>query len=111
MWYDYMCKFCSHKLIDCYQNIRDKPYTKCDACGEHGLERIIYSPTVFCKGEPTTLGQLAEQNSKKMGKYQLEEKSLKDKEDKKGALSEARKELKKMGGMSDEQKRRYIENG
>jgi DNA-directed RNA polymerase subunit RPC12/RpoP len=111
MFYDYMCKYCSNKIIDCQQSIHEKPYTKCEACGEHGLERIIYPPTVFCHVEITTVGQLAEKNSKKMGKYGLEEKVLKDKESKKGALSEARKELKKLGGMTDEQKRRYIENG
>lgn len=112
MWYDYRCKCCGNKIIDCYQSIHDKPYTECDVCGKHGLERIIYSPTVFCKGEPTTLGQLAEKNAKSMGKTLVQEKEGKNKAGKKDALREAKTELnRKINKMSESQRQRYIENG
>jgi len=64
------------------------------------------------RGEPTTMGQLAERNSAKMGKSQVQEKRLQDKESKKQALSEAKKEMNsKISRMNSTQKTRYIENG
>jgi hypothetical protein len=47
-----------------------------------------------------------------MGKSQVQEKRLQDKESKKQALSEAKKEMNsKINKMNSSQKRRYIENG
>jgi hypothetical protein len=58
------------------------------------------------------MGQLAERNSAKMGKSQVQEKRLQDKESKKQALSEAKKEMNsKISRMNSIQKTRYIENG
>lgn len=110
--YDYECSACGHKMEDIYQNINDKPLKKCNKCKKYELERVIFAPHVFVKGEPTTMGQLAERNSVKMGKSQVQEKMLQDKESKKNALKEAKKEMhSKINKMNSTQKRRYIDNG
>lgn len=109
--YDYECSSCGNKIVDVYQQFSDKPLKKCKNCKKHTLERVVFIPHVFVRGEATTMGQLAERNSKKMGNSLVQEKSLKEKEDKKQALSEAKKEMKTIGRMSEHQKRRYIEDG
>ena len=110
--YDYECSACGHKIEDVYQDIKDSPLKKCGNCKKHKLERVIFAPHVFVRGEPTTMGQLAERNSAKMGKSQVQEKRLQDKESKKQALSEAKKEMNsKISRMNSTQKTRYIENG
>lgn len=51
------------------QSIKDTHrYKKCQACGKFRLERVMYPPTFFVKREPTTIGQLAERDNKKLGK-------------------------------------------
>lgn len=110
--YDYLCKNCDAELKDVRQSIKDRPLTACDVCKTHGLERVIFPPQVFVRGEASTIGQLAERNSKKIGKYEAQERSLKDKDLKKKALGEAKKEMRsKLNSMSESQKQRYIEDG
>ncbi len=112
MRYDYVCKTCNHEMYDVVQSVKDKPLKRCPECKKHTLERVISAPTVFFKGEPTTLGQLAEKNAKSMGKTLIEEKEGKNKVGKKDALREAKTELnRKINKMSESQRQRYIENG
>lgn len=110
--YDYECTNCNHKITDIYQSIKSDALIECDKCKKDTLIRIIYCPYISVKGEAKTIGQLAERNTKKMGKTLVQEKSLKDKESKKQALSEAKKEMNsKIGSMTEAQKKRYIEDG
>jgi len=110
--YDYRCENCNYELNDIYQSFQDKPLKKCKNCKKMTLHRVVFSPHVYVRGEPTTMGQLAERNSKKMGKTQVEEMSKKDKESKQSALKEAKNEMRsKINKMNNSQKRSYIENG
>ena len=110
--YDYECENCGFQLNDVYQSMSDKPLSRCKNCKKNKLKRVIFSPHVFVRGDPTTMGQLAERNSEKMGKSQVQEMTHKDKESKKSALSEAKNEMRsKIGSMNESQKRRYIEDG
>ena len=49
-----------------------RSYSPC-VCGSSDLSQIFYPPTVFVKGEATTLGQLSERNMKKLGRYELDD--------------------------------------
>lgn len=110
--YDYECENCGFQLNDVYQSMSDKPLSRCKNCKKNKLKRVIFSPHVFVRGEPTTMGQLAERNSEKMGKSQVQDLTLKDKDSKRTALSEAKNEMRsKIHSMNDAQKRRYIEDG
>lgn len=110
--YDYECDECGFKINDVYQSMTDKPLAHCKNCKKNKLRRVIFSPHVFVRGEPTTMGQLAERNSQKIGKSKVDEMTLKDKENKKESLAEAKKEMRsKINSMNQNQKERYIENG
>lgn len=59
------------------QSIKDKHrYKKCPACERFSLERVIFPSDFFIK-DVKTLGQLAEQNNKKLGTYGLQAKERK----------------------------------
>ena len=112
MLYDYKCSDCDHQMVDVQQSINDKPLVKCEKCGRNTLERVLFAPTVFVKQEATTIGQLSERNAKKLGKREVQERTLRDKDSKKTAMQEARKEMhSKINGMNDSQRRRFVENG
>ena len=107
--YDYVCANCDHTIEDVHQSIKDKPLVKCPQCGRMSLERVIYGGDIFVKGEATTIGQLADRNTKKMGKYELESKQRVD--NKKSELSDKQKLHRKINSMNSEQKRKWIMEG
>lgn len=72
---------CETKDCDCEfeveQSIKEPRFKKCPECQNDSLERVLYSPIAFVKSginDDTTLGKLAEHNTAKMGKYELQEK-------------------------------------
>ena len=69
--YDYSCRSCG-KVFEQTHGFNDSP-SPC-VCGSSDLSIIIHPPTVFVKGEATTIGQLSERNTKQMGRYELEDK-------------------------------------
>lgn len=78
MLYDYECTNCNHVMEDVKQSIHDKPLKKCPKCGHNSLERIIYGGIGFTiSKEPTTIGQLADQNFKDNRTKILEEQAKK----------------------------------
>ena len=107
--YDYVCSSCGHTLEDVSQSIKDKPLVKCEQCGEMALERVIYGGQIFVRREATTIGQLSDRNTKKMGKYELESKRQQD--NIKRERSEKQKLHKKINSMDDSQKRKWIMEG
>ena len=70
--YDYLCNDCGCE----FERIHGfgKTPDPCE-CGSSNIKIVInQAPAAFVKGEPTTLGQLAESNTKNMGRYELEDK-------------------------------------
>ena len=64
--YDYGCNHCGFLWEDVTQSINDTPKKKCPKCSKMTLDRLISGGIhIFTRGEATTLGQLAEQNTKK----------------------------------------------
>lgn len=110
--YDYGCNHCGFLWDDVVQSINDSPKKKCPKCSKMTLERLISGGLQpFVRGEATTLGQLAEQNTKKMGRYELQEKRAKNKEDTDAGLKRHQEEIKLIGKMNETQKERYVDNG
>ena len=107
--YDYVCSNCQHEIEDVQQSIKDKPLVKCDQCGHMALERIIYGGDIFVRREATTIGQLADRNTKKMGKYEVESKQKED--NMKQKSSDKQKLHKKINSMDHTQKRKWIMEG
>lgn len=71
------CTNCSHEF-EYQKSIKDKFNNICPECGLETLERVIDAPPIGFVNEGindrTTLGKLAEINTKSMGKYELQEK-------------------------------------
>lgn len=76
MIYTYKCK--KHGQFDLFRYMKDhqdnEPCPKCKKL----CNQVFYSPPAIVIKEPSTLGSLAERNTKKMGKYELQERSRKD---------------------------------
>ena len=61
-----MCKNCGHELKDVLQSIKDDPLTFCEQCGEHSLSRVIFGGRAAFVENVSTIGQLADKNTKKI---------------------------------------------
>lgn len=124
--YNYLCNKCNEKF-EIIRSIKDNRQILCTKCNSKSVEIIIDGglPPII-KGEPTTLGQLAEKNSKKMGKYKVEEKTRQHKEAKRAASKRIMEEKgiqerntpiygkvdhNKLNRMTKEQKEKYILKG
>lgn len=87
--YEYLCDNCKNNF-EIEQSIKDKPLNICDKCQSSEIHRVIHaSSTVFVDQGPKKLSQLAERNTKKMGKYQVEDKRLAHKQSEEMARHEA----------------------
>ena len=72
--YDFECEPCAY-----YTEIRqgpDDPDTKeCPLCEQQTLKKVfINAPSISVIGEPSTVRHLADRNTKKMGRYEIEDK-------------------------------------
>jgi putative FmdB family regulatory protein len=72
--YHYICKneSCNDEF-ETQQSMKSSPLISCDVCGEETLERVIHAATAFVKGDPKTIGLLAERNTNKMSASQRSE--------------------------------------
>lgn len=95
--YEYECKKCEF-TFEIQQKHDEESLKKCPKCNTKNLYRIITGGvyTIVCK-EPTTLGHLAEKNTKALGKEQVQRLEEKRAEDKIKAKRQAFDELKKAG--------------
>ena len=76
--YDYLCNECGCEFEQ-FHGFNKTP-EPCE-CGSSDIKIVInQAPMGFVKGEPTTLGQLAESNTKNMGSYELSEKRARQEE-------------------------------
>ena len=87
--YDYQCK-CGHseELLFSFSEFAKNKKIKCPACSKKTLKVIISADSLVVKNQPLirdckTVGQLAEQNVKKKGKYWAEDMDRKSKPSKK----------------------------
>jgi putative FmdB family regulatory protein len=111
--YDFECEPCAY-YTEIFQNINDSNIHQCPICEQQTLKKVFISPPMgFVRGEATTIGQLADRNTQKMGKIELEEKKLRDKINT-GITQEQkqRREMhQKIASMTPEQKVKYIQTG
>lgn len=116
--YVYNCENCQTSF-EVKQSLKDDPLTKCESCGKESLYKSIQS--CFIVGEPVTVGQLAERNTKKMGKYHLEKLRKDHAESGQAAADQAYADVgkkrinnelaKKLAKATPEQKKKYIHEG
>ena len=109
--YDYECSECGY-YKEVFQKFSEKPLVRCPKCKKHKFRRVILSaPHISVKGEPTTIQHLADRNTQKLGKYELESKMQADNMDKVKKDREANQLRNNINKMTPSQKKKYIEKG
>ena len=129
--YDFQCGKCGkvHEIFRRFSDgLPEKMKDMDDPCchGNVKVSQLFSVPGVAVKAEARTLGQLAEKNSKNMGKSKVEEISEKYRTKKKDAImlkegmsvdrkgpvdKKSMDRINKINNMSDTQKKRFIEKG
>lgn len=117
MLYDYVCAECHNEMIDVHQSIKDDALVTCPKCGQDALQRVVYGGLGAFVKDIKTIGQLADNNWKKLGHYKRSEEEAKAKQkeqEQQGSSvlsafgSASKKEINKM---TPEQKKKYIITG
>lgn len=131
--YEYECEKCKIRF-EISHSIKQPPLEDCPKCkAVKSLERLISEPFMIIDKTPKTLGSIADKNTRKMGKYELEEKQHEHKErrtkakeraiqetlgtnvlntsNKKSKLTKDEQHLKKLTKLTKEQQIKYIEKG
>jgi putative FmdB family regulatory protein len=112
--YEYQCEECDHNF-EIEQGVKAKSKKKCPECGKNSLERLIFSPVVSIKGRINTVGQLAEANTKKLGRYAHDrlnkEKILSGQLQHEKEIKEKKDLNRKLNAMSNKAKEKYIKTG
>ena len=108
MRYDYECQRCG--IFEHCQAMGSDALAQCPVCS--GLVERLISGGIHAsvRQEATTLGQLAEKNSKALGKSKMEELHPPKKEEV-SATGLTRETFRKISKMSPERKKRYILEG
>jgi len=109
--YDFECEKCAY-YTEIKQRMEESSVYECPHCGDLTLKKVfINPPAMFVRGDPHTIGQMADRNTSKMGKYELQDKQAQDgannnkEEIKKGELH------KKINAMTPAGKLKWIQNG
>lgn len=88
MKYLYRCE--QEKCIwefEAFHSMKQAFLKECPKCGQNSLAPVIHAAKVFVKGEPQTLGAIAEQNNARLGRNECEER---------WAIADANKEVAKL---------------
>lgn len=76
----YICDACGHHMVVEHDSIHEPLKKKCPECKKLKLYQDLTGQHAFVYQEPKTLGHLAERNTERMGKYDLEMRRKKDEE-------------------------------
>mgnify|MGYP003128221058 CR=1 FL=1 len=109
--YDFECSACAY-YTEIVQKHNDPSVYECPHCNEESLRKIfINPPAMFVRGEPSTIGQLADRNTEKMGRYEMSDRKEKDGINKSREGQERRDMHKKINSMTETQKLKWIRDG
>lgn len=85
----YQCEACDDKFAEIGKRVGYKIKKKCPSCKKMALDTYTVGNISFFVKDVTTLGQLAEKDNKKLGKYGVEDKIRALENSKKEAQDEA----------------------
>ena len=109
--YDFECEPCAY-YTEIRQGPNDPDTHACPLCEQETLKKVfINAPSISVIGEPSTIGHLADRNTKKMGRYEIEDKNAKNNinQDKDAIKTKALR--RKINSMTQEQKVKWIKEG
>jgi len=119
--YQYECEKCNF-TFDIKQLFEEKSLLICPLCKEKALYRVINPVQFFVRGEPTTVQQLADKNTRNMGTYEYQDRVHTESAGRKDFAKFASGDKSPVPGMSPEkygklvnatpeQTRKYIDTG
>ena len=109
--YHYKCSNCPEDF-ETFHSIKEPLRKVCPSCKKETLGVVLDGPPdIMSKGEIRTIGQLAEANTKAMGKEQLQKRMEEDGTIQKLKDRERMQEARKIASLSPEKKIKYIETG
>lgn len=109
MLYDYGCHHCGEILEDIKQSIHDEALVQCPSCGKNSLERVPYGGLGAFVKDAKTIGQLADKNWSKLGRYKQSE--IEETNKNKTNNITINNQRNKINKMTHEQKTKYIITG
>ncbi|SVA81301.1 uncharacterized protein METZ01_LOCUS134155 [marine metagenome] len=112
--YDFECEPCAY-YTEIRQPMSEPSFLECPICGQETLKKVfINAPQAFVRGEPTSIGQLAERNWDNMGYYEKTDRTIKD-QIKKGGMTDEQKEKRnqhqKIMSMTPDQQMKWVREG
>jgi len=109
--YDFECEPCAY-YTEIRQGPDDPDVQDCPLCEKRTLRKVfINAPAISVIGEPTTVKHLADRNTKKMGKYEIEAKNAENNSDQYKEARKSREQRRKINSMTQEQKIKWIKEG
>lgn len=111
--YDFECEACAY-YTEIKQGFDGPSEHECPCCGKMTLVKVfINPPSIMVRGEPKTIGQLADKNTSKMGKYELDDKNSQNKiHQRKNTPEYKRQQInRRINAMSQQEKINWIKNG
>tara|TARA_Y100001949_G_scaffold171420_1_gene173869 strand:- start:59 stop:400 length:342 start_codon:yes stop_codon:yes gene_type:complete len=109
--YDFECSKCAY-YTEIKQRMEDPSVYECPHCEDRTLVKVfINAPSMFFRGDPHTIGQLADRNTQQMGTYELEDKQNQHGMNKKKEEIKKREAHKRINGMTPERKLKWIQTG
>ena len=109
--YDFECKNC--KYYDEVKQAHDAPsILECPCCNKKTLRKVfINPPAVSIRGEPNTIAQLADKNTRNMGHYEKQDRAAKDIKKNDTEAEQRRSTNRKINGMTPKEKVKWIKEG
>jgi len=109
--YDFECEPCAY-YTEIRQGPDDPDKQVCPLCEQETLKKVfINAPSISVIGEPSTVRHLADRNTKKMGKYEIEDKNKQNNAVQNTEASKAKALRRKINSMTQEQKVKWIKEG
>jgi len=109
--YDFECAPCAY-YTEIRQSVDDPSTHKCPHCGTDTLVKVfINSPAFFVRGEPNTIGQWADKNTRNMGTYEKQDRDQESDTSNNKEHRQKRELNRKINAMSKTQKLKWIKEG
>lgn len=109
--YDFECEPCAY-YTEIRQSFDGPSCIECPQCGKKTLKKVfINPPSIMVRGEPSTIGQLADRNTSKMGKYEIEDKNVANNIHQDKATRKKREINRRINSMTQSQKIKWIKEG
>lgn len=109
--YDFECEPCAYytEIVQAH----DAPSTlKCPHCGNKTLVKVFLTPpAIAIRGEPSTVGHLADRNTQKMGLYEKQDRDAAAGADYYTEKQKTRERQRKINSMTPTEKLNWIKNG